>query len=60
MAAVFYIFDIHTYGELYTKNYKKISRKVYFAQLNVSTSPEMLEWSCLDDKEMDMYFHAQR
>ena len=42
------------------KNYKNISRKVYFAQLNVSTSPEMLEWICLDDKEMDMYFHAQR
>ena len=40
------------------KNYKNISRKVYFAQLNVSTSPEMLEWSCLDDKEMDLHFHA--
>ena len=29
-------------------------------QLYVITFPEMLEWSCLYDKEMDMHFCTQR
>ena len=48
---IFFIYD-----EFYTKNYKTI----FFAQLHVSACPEMLEWSCLYNKEMDMYFCAQR
>ena len=39
------------------KNYKTV---LFFAQLHVSTCPEMLEWSCLYDKEMNMCFRAQR
>ena len=39
---------------------QKIIKQLFFAPLHVSTCPEMLEWSCLYNKEMNMYFCAQR
>ena len=39
---------------------QKIIKQFFFAELHVSTCPEMLEWSCVNDKEMNMYFRAQR
>ena len=40
---------------------QKIIKQFFFlAQLHVSTCPEMLEWSCLYDKEMKMCSRAQR
>ena len=38
---------------------QKIMKQFFFAQLHVSACPKMLEWSCLYDKEMNMYFRAQ-
>ena len=35
---------------------QKIIKLFFLAQLHGSTSSEMLEWSCLYDKEMDMHF----
>ena len=39
---------------------QKIIKQFFFAQLHLSTCPEMLEWSYLYDKEMNKYFRAQR
>ena len=39
---------------------QKIIKQFFFAQLHVSTYPEMLEWRCLYDKERNMYFRAKR
>ena len=39
---------------------QKIIKQFFFAQLHVNTCPEMLEWSCLYDKEMKIEFHVQR
>ena len=39
---------------------QKIIKQFFFAQLHVGACPEMLEQSCLYDKEMNMYFRAQR
>ena len=48
--------NVFIYGQFYTKNYKTI---FFLAQLHVITCPEMLEWSCLYDKEMNLNFRAQ-
>ena len=32
---------------------------VFFTQLNVIACPKMLEWSCLYEMKMNMYFCAQ-
>ena len=39
--------------------YKEITEFFFLTQLIVSTYPYMLEWNCLYDMEMNMYFHAQ-
>ena len=39
---------------------QKNIKQFFFAQLHVSTCPEMLEYSSLYDKERNMYFRAQR
>ena len=39
---------------------QKIIKQFFFAPLHASACPEMLEWSCLYNKEMNMYFRAQR
>ena len=38
---------------------QKVIKQFLFGTLHVSTCPEMLEWSCLYNKEMNMYFGAQ-
>ena len=39
---------------------QKVIKQFSFRNLHVSTCPKMLEWGCLYDKEMDIYFRAQR